>query len=269
LISDFRDEWLRFLLADFEFQSGDFARRQAEEIERAAIEASDVVLAVTRSSLDEIRGRYPEQPERKWALVPNGYDPDNFPAVAPPGEGTPGRMVVGHMGTAYKTASPRYYLDAIDRLPEAIRSRIETRFIGRIAETETEIFRGRGSDVKLLGFQPQSEALRLAAECDYLLLTMTNDFSLPGKLFEYFALGRPVLALSPRGGEVDRLLAETGAGWCAPHDDPAAIDGLLRSAWGRIERGERAFTPDWESIRRYERPRLAAWLHEELTRRLP
>lgn len=269
LVSDFRDEWLRFQLTDFAFQSGDFARQQAEAIERATVESSDVVLAVTDSSLNEIRSRYPGEPERKWAMVPNGYDPDNFAHVPPPAPRTPGRMVVGHMGTVYTTASPRYYLDAVDRLPERLRARIETRFIGRIAETEQGVFQDRLSDVRLLGFQPQKEALRLAAESDYLLLTMTNDFSLPGKLFEYFALGRPVLALSPTGGEVDRLLQSTRGGWCAPHDDPAAVARLLESALARLDNGDQSYSPDWDEIRRYERPRLAAWLHRELSARLP
>lgn len=268
LVSDFRDEWLRFMLTDFDFHSGDTVRRQAEAIERKTVECSDVIVAVTQASLNEIRSRYPEQPGRKWAMVPNGYDPQAFTGVPPPVSPTPGRMKVGHMGTAYRTASPRYYLDALDRLPAVIRSSIETRFIGRIAETETGIFQNRLSDVRLLGFQPQPEALRLAAECDYLLLTMTNDFSLPGKLFEYLALGRPVLALSPNGGEVDRLLRETGAGWCAPHDDPAAAEALLLEAWKRLDNTPPPFSPNLDAIRRYERPRLAAQLFRELEERL-
>lgn len=268
LVSDFRDEWLRFMLTDFDFLSGDIVRRQAETIERKAVESSDVIIAVTNASLNEIHSRYPEQPDRKWAMVPNGYDPQAFAGVPPPGPPKPGRMRVGHMGTAYRTASPRYYLDAVDRLPAAIRAGIETRFIGRIAETETGVFRNRLSDVRLLGFQPQRDALRLAAECDYLLLTMTNDFSLPGKLFEYLALGRPVLALSPKGGEVDRLLRETGAGWCAPHDDPAAVEVLLLDAWNRLNHGPPPFTPNIEAIQRYERPRIAGWLYRELEARL-
>lgn len=269
LVSDFRDEWLRFMLTDFDFHSGDAARRQAETIERSVIENSDAVVAVTDASLREIRSRYPEQPDRKWVMVPNGYDPKLLAHVPPPAPRTPGRMIVGHMGTAYRTASPRYYLDAVDRLPASIRAGIETRFIGRVAETETAVFRNRLSEIRLLGFQPQHEAIRLAAACDYLLLTMTNDFSLPGKLFEYIALGRPVLALSPRGGEVDRLLQAARAGWCAPHDDPAAVQQLLIDAWNRLEQGADDFSPDWHVIRQYERPRLAGWLYRELEARLP
>jgi glycosyltransferase involved in cell wall biosynthesis len=259
LVADFRDEWLRFYLTDFDFLSSDYTRRRAAEIEREIIERADIVIAVTRTSLAEIRGRYPGQPESKFAFLPNGYDPEVFASFQPRPHGQP-RMVVTHMGTAYRTASPRYYLDAVDALDPDVRATIETRFVGRIAETEQEIFANRLSPVRLIGFLPQQEALRQVEETDFLLLTMTNDFSLPGKLFEYMATGKPILALSPPGGEVARLLEETGAGVCVPHDNPEAIAGMLRAAWRRVMSGQPAPQVRWDRIRRYERPRVAAEL---------
>ena len=257
LVSDFRDEWLRFYLTDFDFLNDAETRRRAEQIELETIESSDLVLAVTASSLNEIRGRYAAQPDSKFAVLPNGYDPEALHAAGPHSHGLPGKVVVTHIGTAYRTASPSYYLDALDNLPESIRSRFESRFIGRISETEAEVLKNRKSDVRLLGFLPQEQALRYAGESDYLLLTMTNGFSLPGKLFEYLATGIPVLALSPSGGEVDRLLACTHGGWCVPHDDPQSISRLLMKAAERIDGNPPGFEPDWEAIRAYERPRLA------------
>jgi glycosyltransferase involved in cell wall biosynthesis len=264
LVSDFRDEWLSFYLKDFEFQSGDRTRRRAEQIERASVESSDLVVAVTPTSLAEIRNRYPEQPDRKFACIHNGYDPEVFAGFTARRHESD-RLVVTHLGTAYKTASPRYYLDALDGLPEETRSRIETRFIGRVSENERALLEGRKSLVRLLGFMPQAEALRWVEETDYLLLTMTNDISLPGKLFEYLATGKPILALSPAGGEVDRILRETRAGGCVDPYDPAAVRGMLRTA---LENTANGFRPDWDAIRRFERPRLVEELVGTMETRL-
>lgn len=256
LVSDFRDEWLTFYLTDFEFQNSVHTRRRAEQIEREAVETSDSVIAVTPSSLEEIRKRHPAQPDSKFACVSNGYDPEMFRSFQPRSHGLPEKIVVTHMGTVYKTASPKYYLDALDALPDHIASRFETRFIGRVSDSERAVFEGRKSAVRLFGFMPQEEALRWVEETDYLLLTMTDPISLPGKLFEYLAMGKPILAFSPPGGEVDRLLSDTGAGSCVhPCDDVGKRAVLLAAcnvqAWPRA---------DLERVRAYARPGKTALL---------
>ena len=55
------------------------------------------------------------------------------------------KVLVVHMGTVYTAASPRYYLDALDELPEELRSRFETRFIGRISEEQAGVLISAGA----------------------------------------------------------------------------------------------------------------------------
>ena len=255
LVSDFRDEWLSFYLKDFDFQNSDYTRRRAETIEREAVEASDLVVAVNRSSRDEIRQRYPNQPERKFAVVPNGYDPETFADFVPRPSQSP-RMLVTHVGTVYKTASPRFYLDAVDALPEEVRTHFETRFVGRISNSEQALMEGRGSTITCMGFVPQNAALKYLEDTDYLLLTMTNDISVPGKVFEYMAAGKPILAITAPGSEVDQILRETGAGLSAPPDDPEALKTLLMRAFHAWQRRVPLVSGDLDSVRCYERPRL-------------
>lgn len=259
LISDFRDDWLRFFLAAFDFQKSDSIRRRAQAIERATVELSDVVVVVTRSLLKETRERYPEQPEGKFVCVPNGYDPDTF-ADFKPRSHNQSKVLITYVGTVYTATSPRYYLDALDEMPEQIRSRVETRFVGRITEEERAFLESRNSSVRILGFMSQAEAVRHMEETDYLLLTMTDPTAATGKIYEYLATGKPILAFAPPGGEVGQVLAETGAGWCADPEDRTAIQAMLRKVVEAAPAVEGASLRNREAIRRYERPRLAAEL---------
>ena len=68
------------------------------------------------------------------------------------------KIVVTHMGTVYAASSPRYFLDALEAMPETIRSAFEVRFLGRITDEEQATFSGRVANVRLQGFMPQAEA---------------------------------------------------------------------------------------------------------------
>jgi glycosyltransferase involved in cell wall biosynthesis len=258
-VADFRDEWISFYLQDFDFQKSEYTQRRAIEIERETIESADLVVAVAEASRQRIRSRYADQPDSKFLCISNGFDPEVFRNYTPR-RNQEKKLIVSHVGTAYKTASPQYYLDALDGLPEQLCAGIETRFIGRITEPERKQLEGRKSAVRILGFMPQSEALITMEETDCLLLTMTNDISLPGKLYEYLAARKPVIALSPKGGEVDEFVRQTGVGWCVDYRDRSAIQSLLRQLYmqkvgsGLIEGGIAAD----ETVRSFERPRLVA-----------
>jgi len=257
LVADFRDEWLDFYLSAFDFyRNNEAIRRRSAGIERAVVEQSSLVLAVTLTTRDTLRSRYPEIPAGRFHTLPNGYDPAAFEQFQHRPHGSQ-RVVVAHVGTVYGTASPRFYLDGLDRLRPESAQRIETRFIGRITPQEAPLLEGRGSTIVQTGFLPQAEALRQMEAADFLLITMTHAPSMPGKLYEYLASGKPILAIARSGGELARILDETGAGWWADPDEPGAVERLLERAILAND-GKTPFpVRREEAVRRYERPRLA------------
>ncbi len=265
IIADFRDEWLNFYLTTFDFHSNPHIRERAAAIERETVESASLVLTVTPSIIKEIRERYPEQADGKFVYLPNGYDPEAFAAFKPRRHGTE-RVIVTYVGTVYKASSPRYFLDAVDALPAGIRERFETRFIGRVAEEEKPYLEGRKSDVKMLGFLPQAEAVKHMQETDYLLVTMTDASSLTGKIFEYLATGKPILAFARVGGEISKVLEETKAGWCVDPDDRDGARNLLMNAATWVSQPDGWFQPSVHAIRAFERPAQVAKLAELMRR---
>lgn len=264
IVADFRDEWLNFYLKTFDFGSSGI-RQRAAAIEREIVESANLVLSVTPSIIDEIRQRYPDQPAGKFVYLPNGYDPDAFATFTSRHHGTRS-VVVTFVGTVYKASSARYFLDAVDALPAEIRDRFETRFIGRVADDETAYLRGRKSEVKMLGFLPQADALSHMQESDYLLVTMTDRSSLTGKIFEYLATRKPILAFAKIGGEIDKILMETKGGWCVDPDDRLGARELLLKAADWASQPDGWFQPKIEVIRAFERPAQVARLADLMQR---
>ena len=69
-----------------------------------------------------------------------------------------------------------------------------------------------------------------------------------GKVYEYLAAERPILALVPPEGDAAALLRDTGSAWIADPDDEAAIGAALAeavAAWEADRLGERRLTAEW------------------------
>lgn len=258
LISDFRDEWFQFHLSVFAFHNNSYTLLRAREVESAAVQASDLVLSVVPSIIGQMRGRYPDQPPSKFRVIYNGFDPDLVAAFRPRPHGTQ-EVVVTFVGTIYGPSTLRYYLDALDGLPQETRARFKTRLIGRIAEEETATIESAQSRIEVLGFMSQADTFRMMEESDFLLLTMTDASCITGKFFDYIGTCKPMLALTPPSGEVQRMLEETGAGWWADYRDPGAIRNLLIRALDAVLSGVVPATPR-KVADRFARPKLAAEL---------
>jgi hypothetical protein len=258
LIADIRDDWVGYYLPYFDSAATEHKRQLAERLEGQLIRHSDYVSAVTPSQMRQIRERYADQSEEKFLCTPNGYDPKAFQDFQPRPHGR-NALIVTYFGSVYGNPvySPKLYLDAVDGLSGA---RIESRFIGRVGAEVAALFSGRNSAVRQMGFMPQVEGLRYLEETDVLLLIARDRTTLAGKLFDYLATGKPILALSPPDGEIARVLRETRTGQCVDPEDQSAIQRALLDAYHRIQSGTPCAEPDWEAIEAYAWPKLVASL---------
>ena len=120
------------------------------------------------------------------------------------------------------------------------------------------VFQDRRAPLKRLGFMPQSDGLRYLEETDFLLLIARDRTTHAGKLFDYLATGKPILALTPPDGEIARIIRETRTGWVVDPEDPGALRQALLDAWRRVRSGANAIHPDQEAVEEFSWPNLVA-----------
>lgn len=264
LIFDFRDEWLGYYLHHIDRPTEDKIRR-ARDLEGGAIEAATYVSTVTETWAARLRHRYPDAPAEKFICTPNGYDPEVMAGFQPRPRKN-GKIVVTYFGTIHenKVYSPANYLAALDSMPKNIRDRFETRFIGRIVGGAGQSLEKTKADIRLLGFMPRHDGLRQLQDTDFALLIATDPSSHAGKLFDYVGCRKPIFALSPLGGEIDRLLRRTRTGWCADPWSPAAIREMILAGCRQLAQKASPFNPDVNAIEEYSWPQIFARFAESV-----
>lgn len=199
-----------------------------------------------------------------------GFDPDtlNLPAAAL----TPAFTITYTGSFAPVLREPRTLLLALARLIESGElnpDRLEVRFFGppqpwvdgQIAET------GLQRVARQHGVVPMARAIELQRESQVLYNPKWDDPLDPGiysgKLFEYMAALRPVLATGLYPDVVDGLVSETGIGCCTRTVDETA--GVLRAMYRSYEQsGQVPFNGDVARIRRYSHLGLAEHIASRL-----
>ena len=199
--------------------------------------------------------------------IPNGSDFDDFNGL----EYTPSeRFRITHTGAFFGKRDPKPFLRA---LAESGLEDVVVRFVGgfRAADQEFADSLGLGDRVEVIPFVPRRRSLELQRDSEALLLIAADAGGrgtgvIPGKVFEYVAAGRPILAAVPADGAAGRLIEEIGAGIVAPADDVEALRAALVELHGRWKRGELRVELGDEARERVDRrarvAELAALVHE-------
>ena len=257
-VADFRDGWTFEPLRP-SFPTG-FQRGLDRRLEERVVRRADAVVSVTSPIVEDFVARLGVPAE----LITNGFDPELVrPAPAPP---TPEQeLTFVHTGalSGPRGRDPRPLLRALRRLVEAepgLRGSVKVVVAGRSEEDERALVEaeGVGDLVRHVGYVPRAEALELQRAAGTLLLITSRDrCEATGKLYEYMASGRPVVALA-EGNEAARIVAETNIGTVVAPDDVEGIQAALADAIsGRLRR---EYAP--RSIDRYAYPALAERMAE-------
>jgi len=233
-------------------------------VARLVAARADAITCVSDAISEETRSL---GPRGRVVTIANGCDFDDVAGLERhPSE----RFRITHTGSFFGRRDPRPFLQAL----HDSRLDVAARFLGdfRPADREWAESLGLGDRLELLPYAPRATSLALQRDSEALLLLIPEAGGrgrgvLSGKVFEYVAVGRPILAAVPPDGAAAELIRETGAGAVAPPDDPVAIREALEGLHARW-RGDGLpdvqLSDDWRRrlSRRTRVEEMAALLHD-------
>lgn len=255
-VAGFRDPWTQFLTTpDRWFLPAAIDR----SLERSVFEEATAIECAWTGIADDAIRKYPHLPPSKFHHVPNGYDASDFPPVTYVRNE---KFTITYTGSMYGRRTPLAVLKALDLLHQRGQIRpeqVHLRFVGRFGDEVHAMLDGSifAPSIERIAYVPHGESVGhlMRSEASLLIVDDTKESAeiVPGKVYEYLGVGRPVIAVAPRGSAIARLLNETQAGLSAPQDDTEAIASIIETFFMRWQGGEEILQSRHDVIQTYER----------------
>jgi glycosyltransferase involved in cell wall biosynthesis len=273
-VADFRDPWLGSPSIRYPTP---LHERAIGWLEGHVTGAADHIVVVSEPMRQALLSRHDQLDPERASTLPNGYDPEDFEQSEPLGQECD-RLGIVYAGSFYAQArTPHSFLRAVRTVlndggipPQKLRIRL----VGNVGQACKEQIQalGLGDVVQITGYLPHLQSIGYLLGADLLLLIVGSgpgsEAVFTGKLFEYLAAGKPILALAPPGVAAD-LVQEAQAGVVVSPENVEAIATQLVDAYQRWQRGDLRTASNREVVAHYDRRHLTATLTNVLDRISP
>ncbi len=227
--------------------------------ERKILEAADLVLSVSVPLVDDFKrlGGH-----NRVLEVKNGYDYEEiYDASFQP------VYTMAFIGKFYLFMDPSNWFKAFSELiatgelPQDSRINIVGNF------KELSLPKNIESNVVQIPEVKHDEAIRMSLEADTLVLVHPKGRKgvYTGKLFDYLATNKPILAICDPNDVIAALLEETQAGFAVDESDVEEIKKMILRCY-HIWKNKEVLPRNWDKIRQYTRKRQVEILLEYLSR---
>jgi glycosyltransferase involved in cell wall biosynthesis len=266
-LADFRDPWSEWGLWD-SLRVSNAVRRIHKKMEARVLAHADEIITITPF----YARRFEVLARRPVRLLTNGFDDEDF--IGMDYKKTENFMV-RHVGLVNEKCDPRPFMRALQKEIKEnpdFASRVRVEFIGEVHDDFRRYIEAEPGLAKVVlfpGSVAHTDLIKLYGSSALLLLILTGykdaEGFLPGKLFEYFATGIPILGVGPANGDAAALMNEIGTSVMVESDDEVGIRTTLRSAYENWRLDQRQAVNSGK-VRSYSRRQITGELVQLLHR---
>lgn len=221
-VADLRDPWTD-IYYNKEMHRTPWAKNKDLQLEKKVLETADTCITVSNG----FKALFESKVSRPYHVLTNGYDADDL-KLEKNSFSKSDKFVIVYVGTIAESYQPSSFFKVLSELTLDYEFRIAGNVPGQLLQKME--YGNKKANVNLLGYVPHSEIHKELVHADVLLLFIpqveNSSGIIPGKLFEYLATGKPILAITEDvNGDVSRILKETGRGKCFKRND---LDGMTK-----------------------------------------
>jgi glycosyltransferase involved in cell wall biosynthesis len=213
-IADLRDPWTDIIYYNI-FYHTFIASAIDKSYELKVLKHADKLHVIGKSTQNILLGKVNADIKGKFEILPNGYDEDDFKSLIR--EIPKNEIIIIHTGTITNIYN-------IDGLIAALKSillkgiKVKVKLIGNLNKSIKEKIYESGIDkiVEYSGYVNHTKAIEYLCRSTLLLLLIpqieNNKWILPGKLFEYLGVKKPILCLGPVDCDAAEIINNCDAG---------------------------------------------------------
>ena len=265
LVIDFRDPWTDNPFITYPTK---FHKWFEKKIEKIMVAHADYVTVAFDSIKNTLVKKYPFI-KSKIETITNGFDPEDFKNLKIYGK--TGKFTITHVGSIYGLLTAEPLLVALKELVEEkkeIREKVEAVFVGRYGKETPLLVRKLGlqENVRFVDYVPHRQGLEFMVNSQALLLLLTVEDPrgkgiLPGKIFEYIASRKPIIAIAPENGRAAKIIKSVNAGTVISQKNVQRIKEAIVDYYKQWTEGESSTTT-------YNTGDITVYDRKILTRRL-
>ncbi len=256
-VADYRDSW------QFEPKLSENVNRtrlrKIQKLDNMVLKKCDYFTVATEQILEEYFEIIPEL-KSKSTVILNGFDEDDFNDIVPMKFD---KFTFFYMGKIYDyKRSPLPILETLHKVENSMDFQFIS--IGTIPKSILNDVNSKFSFFKYLGYKSHKQALEMGAGADILVLIVNDDIKskgvITGKVFEYIRLNKPILAICPKDGVLEKLINDYKLGVATqPNNEAMLLEAVNRIMNYNIIR-------DDESIHKFSRESQTQQLIEVLSK---
>jgi glycosyltransferase involved in cell wall biosynthesis len=258
-VTDFRDDWL-----EDEQKTSQFSRlrwRLEKYLAEKVFTNASFVIANTEFQKELYKQNYPRL--KRIEAIYNGFDAEDLnKAKQIEDRWQDKKLHICHSGYFYPGTALSLFEVLKDFFLENpdLRGKIQLDLVGFLEEEYRNwIIRNKlEEEIKSWGYVDHISSISFLFKSHLLLYMVDSDGDfwkgeVAGKLYEYLASGKPILALAPREGESERIIRRANAGWILDLKDKQGVKDKLKELYSLFLKNELRVEPDNLFIQGFER----------------